>query len=60
LMGRFQAIETSLTDGWKVARHLEALPTAEVSSVNQTSRKRALDKEATELRTRSIRDRVRE
>ena len=60
LMGRFQAIETSLTEGWKVARHLEALPLAAVSSVSQTSRTRALNLEAKEVRPRSLRDRVKE
>jgi hypothetical protein len=58
LMGRFQAVETSLSDGWRIAQHLEVLPPAAVSSVPVDRRDIIVRMEARDLRTTELRQKV--
>jgi hypothetical protein len=58
LMARYQAVETSLGVGWKVAQHLEQLPRAMISSVPAAVQDSIVREEARELRTRELQQRV--
>ncbi len=58
LVGRFQAVETSLSDGWRIAQHLEVLPPATVSSVPLDRRDNIVRIEARDLRTQELRAKV--
>jgi hypothetical protein len=58
LMVRYQAVETSLGVGWKVAQHLEQLPRAMISSVPEAVQDQIVREEARELRTRELQQRV--
>jgi hypothetical protein len=58
LMARYQAVETSLGLGWKVAQHLEQLPRAMISSVPAAVQDSIVREEARELRTRELQLRV--
>jgi hypothetical protein len=58
LMARYQAVETSLGVGWKVAQHLEQLPRSMISSVPAAVQDQIVREEARELRTRELQHRV--
>jgi hypothetical protein len=58
LMARYQAVETSLGAGWKVAQHLEQLPRSMISSVPAAVQDQIVREEARELRSRELQQRV--
>jgi hypothetical protein len=54
LMARYQAVETSMGFGWRVAQHLEELPRAQISSVPEDMQEKIVRHEARDLRTREL------
>jgi hypothetical protein len=54
LMARYQAVETSMGVGWRVAQHLEQLPRSQVSSVPERLQDSIVRDEARDLRTRDL------
>ena len=50
IMRRFQAAELALRSSWSVARHLEVIPEPGVSSIDSSTRRKAIRQEARDAR----------
>ena len=54
LMQRFKAVEVAAVDGWAIAKHLELIPSAGLSSISNMERKLATDMEMREMKLHEL------